>query len=53
MDRKIKKTNPIYRYLLYGAAAVALITGLMWLVLGSQTHSGNDQDDDSSFRTGY
>lgn len=39
MDRKIKKTNPIYRYLLYGAAAVALITGLMWLVLGSQTQA--------------
>lgn len=36
MDRKIKKTNPIYRYLLYGAAAVALISGLMWLVLGNQ-----------------
>lgn len=39
MDRKIKKTNPVYRYLLYGAAAVALITGLMWLVLGSQTQA--------------
>lgn len=39
MDRKIKKTNSIYRYLLYGAAAVALITGLMWLVLGSQTQA--------------
>lgn len=39
MDRKIKKTNPIYRYLLYGTAAVALITGLMWLVLGSQTQA--------------
>lgn len=39
MDRKIKKTNPIYRYLLYGAAAVALITGLIWLVLGSQTQA--------------
>lgn len=39
MDRKIKKTNPVYRYLLYGAAAVTLITGLMWLVLGSQTQA--------------
>lgn len=39
MDRKIKKTNPIYRYLFYGAAAIALITGLMWLVLGSQTQA--------------
>lgn len=39
MDRKIKKTNPVYRYLLYGAAAVALITGLMWLVLDSQTQA--------------
>lgn len=39
MDRKIKKTNPVYRYLLYGAAAVALITGLMWLVFGSQTQA--------------
>ncbi|MBS7343964.1 MAG: HlyD family efflux transporter periplasmic adaptor subunit [Parabacteroides sp.] len=39
MDRKIKKTNSIYRYLLYGSAAVALITGLMWLVLGSQTQA--------------
>ena len=39
MDRKIKKTNPVYRYLLYGTAAVALITGLMWLVLGSQTQA--------------
>lgn len=39
MDRKIKKTNPVYRYLFYGAAAVALITGLMWLVLGSQTQA--------------
>lgn len=39
MDRKIKKTNPVYRYLLYGAATVVLITGLMWLVLGSQTQA--------------
>lgn len=39
MDRKIKKTNPVYHYLLYGAAAVALITGLIWLVLGSQTQA--------------
>lgn len=39
MDRKIKKTNPVYRYLLYGATTVALITGLMWLVLGSQTQA--------------
>lgn len=39
MDRKIKKTNPVYRYLLYSAAAVALITGLMWLVLDSQTQA--------------